>query len=97
MANVAVRADVGDEDLENAIHERRERMSPHAQEILMNGMASSEETIKNREERKEETKKLECDVQLMRHLQSTRAPNIIMNDEALSMEWSLHTRSALCA
>ena len=67
-ANVAVRADVGDEDLETAIHERRERMSPHAQEILMSGMASSEETIKNREERKEETKKLECDVQLMRHL-----------------------------
>ena len=29
MANVAVRADVGDEDLENVIHERRETLSPH--------------------------------------------------------------------
>jgi hypothetical protein len=57
MANVAVRADVGDEDLENAIHERREKMSPHDQEILMNGMTSSEKTFKNREERKEETQR----------------------------------------
>ena len=38
MANVAVRADAGDEDLENAIHERRERMYPHVQDILMSGM-----------------------------------------------------------
>ena len=34
--------DVGDEDLENAIHERREKISPHEQEIFMKGMASSE-------------------------------------------------------
>ena len=65
-------------------------------------MASSEKTIKNRNERKKEEKKegnktIECDIQLIRHLQTTRAPNIILHDNDLKMEWVLHTRSALCA
>ena len=95
MANVAARADVGDEDLENAIHERREKISPHEQEIFMNGMASSEKVLRNREERKEKVKKIEFDGPLVRHLQTTRAPKIVLTDDALRMEWNLHARSAL--
>ena len=56
----------------------------------MSDMVSSEKTVKNREERKVETKRIACDVKLMRHLQSTRAPNVILDDVALRMEWSLH-------
>ena len=82
---MAARADVGDEDLENAIHARREKISPHEQEIFMNGMASSENVLRNREERKEKVKKIEFDGPLVRHLQTTRAPpKIILNDDALS-------------
>jgi len=51
-------------------------------------MASSEKTINNRKERKTAEKKegnktIECDIQLIRHLQTTRAPNIILHDNDL--------------
>ena len=58
-------------------------------------MKSSQDMFKNREERKEETRKpqLECDPQLVRHLQKTRAPNVILDDAELRMEWGLRARS----
>ena len=59
----------------------------------MNGMKSSQDMFKNHEERKEETRKpqVECDPQLVRHLQKTRAPNVILDDAELRMEWGLHS------
>ena len=61
----------------------------------MNGMKSSQDMFKICEERKEETRKpqLECDPQLVRHLQKTRAPNVILDDAELRMEWGLRARS----
>ena len=61
----------------------------------MNGIASSENVLRNREERKEKVKKIEFDGPLVRHLQTTRAPKIVLNDDTLRMEWNLHKGDTL--
>ena len=91
-ATVAARANAGDPDLRDAIHERGQRISGDTQDLLLHGMPSTEKAFAEREEKKEQeqrdkTPKVDCDKELLRKIMTTEVPGLKQSDDDLALRW----------